>query len=122
MLKNIGALYCPDKRPSNNWWKVKKHMTYDVVCTGFSPGKGKYKGLIGAITFGLFKDGTLVECGNCSGITDALRKEITSNPDEFLMRVMEIKAMERTSIGHFRHPVFGQWRTDKLPTQCLWNQ
>ena len=122
MLKRTNATYVPDKRPTNNWWKLKKHMTYDVVVMGYEDGKGKYKGLIGSIVFGLYKDGTLTECGKCSGITDELRREITENQQGYIGRVMEIKAMERTKDGHFRHPVFGQWRSDKLPKQCLWEQ
>lgn len=122
MLKNIDSLYYPDKRPENTWYKVKKSMTYDVVVTGFTEGKGKYEGLIGAVEFGLYKDGALTYCGQCSGFTDEMRRIITESKEFYTHRVMEIKAMERTADGHFRHPVFSHWRSDKAPMQCLWNQ
>jgi len=122
MLKNVDSLYYPDKRPESVWYKVKKHIIYDVVVMGFTEGKGKYEGLIGAIEFGLYKDGTLTYCGQCSGFSDALRNELTDNMESYENTVFEIKAMERTKDGNFRHPVFSQWRDDKLPTQCLWVQ
>ena len=120
MLKNINGLYCPDKRPSNNWWKIKKHLTFDVVCMGYTEGKGKYKGLIGAVEFGLYSDGFLTYCGQCSGFTDEMRKEITDNRENFEMMVFEIGAMERTKDA-FRHPVFKSWRTDKKSSDCTWD-
>jgi ATP-dependent DNA ligase len=122
MLKNINGLYCPDKRPSNNWWKIKKHLTFDVVMMGVTEGKGKYSGLIGAIKFGLYVRGTLVECGQCSGMTDEIRKEISEDREAFLYTVFEIGAMERTKDGNFRHPVYQGFRNDKSQLQCTWEQ
>lgn len=122
MLKNINSLYYPDKRPEHVWYKVKKHMTYDVVVMGYTAGKGKFKDLIGAVEFGLYKDGTLTYCGQCSGFNDDMRRMVTESKEFYMHRVFEISAMERTSDGHFRHPVFKQWRSDKAPMQCLWNQ
>jgi ATP-dependent DNA ligase len=122
MLKNIDALYYPDKRPENTWYKVKKSMTYDVVVMGYTEGKGKYEGLIGAVEFGLYKKGVLTPCGQCSGFDNEMRRNITGSKEFYMHRVFEISAMERTSDGHFRHPVFKQWRSDKAPMQCLWKQ
>ena len=122
MLKNVDAMYYPDKRPENTWYKVKKSMTYDVVCTGFTAGQGKYKSLIGAIVFSLYQGDTLVECGQCSGMDDAVRRHITENPMMYLNHVLEISAMERTDKGHFRHPVAKSWRNDKTPKECQWQQ
>lgn len=196
MLKNINGLYMPDKRPANNWVKVKKVLTADVVVMGFEdavkeytgdypeawqywevtnesrPGwKGRcfveegfgeqagqwaftalskdgvtyntytpvtrlyYNGWVGAIKFGQYEyegeaEGDfggsvpvmeLVELGQCSGLTDALREEIKANPDSFIGRVMEIKAMERTKDGFFRHPVYKGWRDDKNAKDCVIN-
>ena len=122
MLKNVDALYYPDKRPENTWYKVKKSMTYDVVVMGFTEGKGKYKGLIGAVEFGLYKEGTLTYCGQCSGFTDEQRRVITEFPQNYLGQVMEISAMERTKDGMFRHPVYKGFRDDKEADDCTWMQ
>lgn len=120
MLKNIHSTYAPGKRPEHYWYKVKKHMTYDVVITGTTEGKGKYEGLIGAVTFGLYDRDTLVSCGQCAGMTDAIRKDISSNPQGYIGKVLEIGAMERTKDGNFRHPVWKLLRDDKEPKDCLW--
>lgn len=122
MLKNIDSLYYPDKRPEGCWYKVKKSMTYDVVVMGFTAGKGKYEGLIGAVEFGLYKDGALTYCGQCSGFTDDMRRILTEFPENYLGQVMEISAMERTKDGMFRHPVYKGFRDDKEAQQCQWIQ
>lgn len=123
VLKNIHAEYYPNKRPANNWLKIKKHSTMDVVITGFTEGKGKYKELIGAIEFGVYKSDTLVNIGSCSGMTDEVRRDITDNPGKYLGTVMEVGYMQTTSDGHLRHPAMKQvLRTDKLPEQCTWEQ
>lgn len=125
MLKNVHALYLPGKRPSNNWWKVKRALTYDVIILSFSEGKGKYAGLVGSINFGLYKEGKLTFCGSCSGMDDAMRKRMAENKEKFIGRVMEIHAMQREEkTGFFRHPTFKQLRDegDKSPRQCTWEQ
>jgi ATP-dependent DNA ligase len=118
MLKNTAALYYPDKRPTNVWWKVKKHDTADVVVMNYEDGKGKYKGLIGSVVFGMYDGDTLVECGKCSGFTDDMRKDITKHQKHYIGCVMEIGYMERTKDLHFRHPVFKGFRDDKAPKAC----
>lgn len=52
------------------WQKNKKAMTYDVVVTGFAQGQGKYREMVGAVQFGAFRDGKLVNVGQCSGMSD----------------------------------------------------
>jgi ATP-dependent DNA ligase len=123
MLKNINAAYYPGARPTNVWFKVKQEITYDVVVIGYDEGKGKYAGMVGAVRFGLYKDGVLTECGKCSGMTDELRGQLTTYPDAFKGRVMEIEAMERTEKGMFRHPRFLQFRApeDKDAKMCTWD-
>lgn len=122
MLKNRTGLYYSGARPTGVWFKVKTEITYDVVVIGYEEGQGKYAGQVGAVVFGLYKDGVLTECGRCSGMTDALRREITDNQQAYLNRVMEIEAMERTEKGMFRHPRFLQFRdpADKSPAMCQW--
>lgn len=44
ILKRLDAPYVPGKRPANNWVKVKKYQTFDVVVTGFEPAEMEYKG------------------------------------------------------------------------------
>ena len=73
MLKRLDAEYVQGGRPTNNWYKAKKSATFDCVVMGFSLGKGKYNTQIGAVRFGQYHNGNLVELGQASGMTDADR-------------------------------------------------
>jgi ATP-dependent DNA ligase len=75
---------------------------------------------IGAVKFGKYdKEGNLVELGECSGLTDELRKDMSENPDKYIGQVMEIGAMEKTRDGFYRHPQFSRMRPDKNPHECV---
>lgn len=143
MWKNINAKYKEGARPANTWYKWKKQDTADVVICGFTDGKGKYVGQIGAVKYAeflteeeimtlgvkkkhiehMFKDGKdyyLVEIGQCSGMTDAQRVDFSQNQGAYLNRVIEVEYMERTSKGAFRHPRFVQMRDDKTTQDCIY--
>lgn len=62
--KDLDALY------GKGWRKRKKEFTFDVVVTGFTEGAGKYQEMIGAVQFSCYRDGKLVEVGQCSGMSD----------------------------------------------------
>lgn len=163
MLKNVNGTYHPDKKPAWNWVKVKKHITADVIITGFKPAKRDYLGdeydthpywitqngtkitrgrgdtgesllkgnfipvtkffyydWIGSIIFSKYDaNGNLVEVGDCSGITEELRKDMTENPTKYIGQVMEIGAMEVTKDGFYRHPQFSRFRDDKNARDCI---
>lgn len=128
VLKKLISSYGED------WIKVKKESTYDVVIIGFedpeemttksdgtfSRSRLAEKNLIGSIKFGQYNNGILIPCGSCSGISDKMRTEFSNNSDEFLGQVMTIKAQERTESGAFRHPVFVRMRSDKNPEDCIY--
>lgn len=92
----------------------------ELVKFGFVPvTKFYFNNWIGAVKFGKYdKDGNLVELGECSGLTDELRKDMSENPDKYIGQVMEIGAMEKTRDGFYRHPVFNRMRPDKNPHEC----
>lgn len=121
MLKRKDALYHADKRPEHNWYKVKKHITFDAVIMGFEAGKGKYKDQIGSIVYGMYdkKGGKLEAIGTTSGITDDLRMKMTLTPHAYIGKVVELEAMEATSAGSFRHPQFVRFNNEKSPTMCI---
>jgi bifunctional non-homologous end joining protein LigD len=120
MLKNLNEVYLLGGRPANNWYKMKKSATFDCVVMGFSKGKGKYNTRIGAIIFGQYVNGKLIELGQASGMTDAQRNEFSSHPERYVGKVVTIKGMERLKSGSIRHPQFVTIRSDKNPNQCRW--
>jgi ATP-dependent DNA ligase len=158
MLKNLDAIYEQDARHENNWYKVKKHDTWDVIIMGYTgsekfyTGKeldswgfwirtsddvrlqGNYSGQdgylpvtkfyyynwIGAIRFGMFRNGELIELGQTSGISEQIRMTLTIYGEKYIGTVMEIEAMEQLPSGAFRHPRFIRFRDDKRPMECIW--
>jgi ATP-dependent DNA ligase len=142
VLKRTNGLYECGKRPAWNWIKVKQEDTDDAIIMGFEePTKeytGKYPegwlwweneipvtkywamGLIGAIVLGKYKDGVLTRIGTCSGMSEFQRAKFTDHPDEYIGKVAQIKMMERTNDGNYRHPAFVQMHPDKNAKECLW--
>lgn len=90
-------------RQGDKWLKVKPFKSFDVMVTGVIEGTGKYVGMLGAFMTDMGKVGT--------GFTDKDRKEYFS-PD-MLGKTIEVKCMELTKDGMFRHPVFMRIREDK---------
>ncbi len=122
MLKRLDATYVEGGRPSNNWFKDKKSATFDCVVLGFSKGAGKYNTLVGAVIFGQYRNGKLIQLGQASGMNDSTRSLMSRYPEQYLGRVAEIKGMERLKSGSIRHPQFVRIRTDKQPSDCQWNE
>lgn len=77
-----------------------------------------YYDWIGAIKFGEYENGVLVERGAVSGLTEELRAQISANPESYIGKVMELDAMQRTKDKALRQPVFKRFRDDKLPEEC----
>jgi ATP-dependent DNA ligase len=62
----------PDSPYGKCWTKMKKTDTYDVVVVGYKKSEpdGKFREMIGAVRFGVYENGKLVEVGRCSGMKD----------------------------------------------------
>jgi len=75
--------------------KVKLEIMLDMRCTGFTKGtKGtKREKTFGAMTF-QNDEGTII--GQCSGFTDKLLEEISSDKESYIGRVFEIKCNDIT--------------------------
>lgn len=104
MAKHIDHMYVEGKRVNDNI-KIKRRMTADLLCTGVSVGKGKYEGLIGALTL-VDSKGIEVDVG--SGLTDQLR----SMPYSFFVgKIIEIEYEQ--IIDTYIQPTFVAIRNDK---------
>ena len=83
---------------SSNALKVKKHSDAECSVTGYKPGKGKLKGLTGALLCRM-DNGTVISVG--SGLNQRLR---TTPPA--LGQIITFKYYGLTRNGKPRHPVF----------------
>lgn len=77
-------------------------------------------GYIGAIEYGVYKNGELVKIGKVRGIPDSVCTKIKKDPECFIGKVIEIKAqeIEDMATGSLRHARFNRWRPDKNPEEC----
>lgn len=112
VLKNGNAV--PFEEPL----KVKQELTADLVVMGYTQGKGKYEGLIGSITGGIFVDDKLKAVADVGGFDDATRHNITTNAMLYRGKVFEVKYQYVGRGGRLRHPRFIRWRNDKPADQC----
>lgn len=147
MWKSINSKYHQGGKPANNWYKWKKEETADVVIVDWTKGEGKYLGQIGAVVYAQWLtaeemtslgmdlkktqphgtsvidgvDRFLVSIGQCSGMTDAIRQDITEDWEKYSFKVMKVEFMERTKSGALRHPRFVQLHEDKHPRDAVYN-
>lgn len=132
MVKDTGMPY------GKGWTKVKEEARYDVIVMGYAAPKEKSlkkgdlqetetkfhkNGWIGAIVFGQYLGGKLVEFGQTSGMDEAVRRTVSEDREGHIGRVFEIAAQERfPGTGKFRHPRFLRWRDgEKLPEDCIYS-
>lgn len=127
----------------------KTQSAKGMIAQGYTPvTKNYFYDLIGGIEFGVVEDKyfpvskartskkfvkrnvkreidksipPLIVVGECEGIDDEMRLEISKNREEYLMKVFEVEGNEIfEDTGKIRHPRFYRWREDKEPIQCLW--
>jgi hypothetical protein len=94
------------------WQKVKPLETIEARIIGKEEGnpKTKHVGRVGAL---IVQDYTGAISRVGSGMTDKLRQEIWDNWDEYENSICEVKFMERTESGVFRHSRLSKIRLDK---------
>lgn len=75
---------------------------------------------IGAVKFGVWKDGALVEVGQTSGFNEQVRKMISEDKEGQLGQVIEVMAqcIINKETGSLQHPRYIQHRPDKDSTMC----
>lgn len=119
MLKRKDSPYRSGAR-GHGWFKIKATDEADVIIMGFTDGKDSFANMVGAIIFGQYRDGELVERGQCSGMTMQVRKDITANPNQYLDRVISVTYMTVMPSGALRHPQWSRIRDDKPFEDCIW--
>lgn len=141
VVKRLSSAY-NDKKA---WYKVKAQHPIDCIVLGFTDGDGKYKGQIGALEFGqpmengfdeakaydadrskldirVVNGAMYVKRGQCSGMTDELRLEMTAKREELVGTVVEIAHMGiYPNKVTTRHPQFKRYRPDKPIEDVKWH-
>lgn len=111
VLRDPDATYHPNKRDST-LVKIKRGLSYDLRVLCVKEGKGKYKGMVGYLQC-QWKDGKVINVG--SGLTDEQRRRWWSEYfyDEIVDKIVQVDAMELSSKGVLRQPIFKGIRFDK---------
>jgi len=138
VAKRADSRYLPGRR-SRDWLKVKTHERQEFVIAGYTRGRGRREGGLGALVLGVHRGGELGWAGNCgTGFNDAeierlLRKlrplERATSPFARVPRmpkvrredvvwvtpklVCEVRFAEWTHDGHLRAPSYLGLRGDK---------
>lgn len=92
-------------------WKLKPEETLEATITGFIEAisqDGTPKAQVGSFEV-TFEDGTEGRI-NAGALTHLQRAEVWCNRPDFLGRLCEVTAMERTEDGKARHGNFHRWR------------
>jgi bifunctional non-homologous end joining protein LigD len=119
VVKRIDSRYSSGSR-SPLWRKLKAIASEDGEIVGFEPGEGKYAGMVGAIKVqyvAITSDGSgrSVHQTTASGMTDAVRKDMTDNPFDYVGKMVEIAHNGILPSGKLRHPRFKRMRDDRSP-------
>lgn len=109
VLKRTESVYRSGKR-SRDWLKVKPTKSIDCKILELPrDGRGKFHGQVGSVVFDIGNG----KVGRASGMTDAVRLDMTVNPAKYIGRMAEFSYQLQTKGGHLRHPNFVRMRPDR---------
>lgn len=128
------------ERRSQDWCKVKVQIAVDAVVCGYMKGEGERRATFGGLVLGVSRDGRLTYAGRVgSGFDQAGLLETRAMLDQIVVKkcpfdkvpaeskdaiwvkpelICRVKALEWTSVGVLRAPVFAGWRFDLKPDEC----
>jgi len=109
MLRRPGSLY--ERCRSKSLLKVKTFLDAEAKVVGYSEGKGKHQGCLGALQLEMPLSGFRFEVG--TGFTDAQRNWLGAKKRYPMGSVITYKYQNLTLKGVPRFPVFLRERTDK---------
>lgn len=108
---------------SNSYWEgINNQYSIDEQIS-VPVSKFTYMGWIGAIIFGVWKDGELTQVGKASGLTEEVRQLISENKEDYIGKVIEVEAqlIINMETGSLQHPRFKQFRPDKSSEMCTFD-
>ncbi len=108
---------------SHSMYKIKKFMTKDYVCMGFTKSVAPTyieQGLtVAAMECGLFVDGKITHVTQTAGFDFEWRKKFSEHPEHYIGRVVELGGFEVFKTGAMRHSSFLRFRDDRLMEDCI---
>jgi ATP-dependent DNA ligase len=126
VIKLHDARYSEGAR-GRGWHRLKATWTIDAVAMGFVAGEGERgegRGL-GAIVYGQYRDGELIERGRCGGgFTDELARRIWASREELVGAVFELRhfGFPKGSEDRPLSPQFIRWRgEEKRAEEVTWH-
>jgi bifunctional non-homologous end joining protein LigD len=144
VAKRRDSIYQPGRR-TRTWLKMKLHRAQEVIIGGWRPGKGRREGGIGSLLVGVPTEDGLRYVGRVgSGLNDHQLDELQALLEPLARKttplvdvpredardahwvtpslVGEITYGELTQPGRFRHPVWRGLRSDKSPSDVVWEE
>jgi ATP-dependent DNA ligase len=104
--------------------RMKRGVTMDYICLGFEQSESdRHAGWgVASVLGGLIPAGkdTPRQVCKAGGLNDEARKLFFEHPEKFVGKVFEAEGKKITKSGALRHPNFVRWRTDKKPSECVW--
>lgn len=118
MLKTSNSRYVAGR--SNEWLKVKRKNTIDVIAKGGTIGTGARLPYFGAVHCYFPVKGRMTLIGDVgSGFTDADLRRLTPIIRANKPFVIEVSFMQMTADFKMRFPVFVRVRDDKTPREVM---
>jgi len=124
ILKSLDGLYVPGTRP-DEWVKAKKEYDYDMIVIGFELSTALTKSSVPYcknVTVGQYVNGTLTAMGKVGAIDNKRSMAIAADFQAYKGKVVVVRGYGRFNSGAVRSPSLGDFRSDKKPTDCVWNQ
>lgn len=122
ILKDMEGLYSVNGN-SFSMRKIKKFMTKDYVCLGFTKSVAPTfisQGLtVSSMECGLFVDGKLHHVTQTSGFDFECRKKFSEHPEQYIGKVVELGGFEVFKTGAMRHSSFLRFREDRTIEDCI---
>lgn len=111
------------KGDSTSMYKVKKFVTKDYVCMGFTRSIAPTyleQGLtVASMECGLLVNGKLVQVTQTAGFDFEWRKRFSDHPEQYIGRVVELGGFEVFPSGAMRHSSFLRFREDRVISDCI---
>lgn len=147
ILKDIFSKYNFNR--SSDWLKYKSVKTADLVVMGLVKPKKEYtgkfsleelkergweywengfpvsktyaKGWVAGLRLGAYKDGKLKYVATVKGFSDEIQETIKNTDLSNVVVEVEYQGIQNAETKSLRHPRFSQFRFDKEPADCLWD-